>query len=90
MATEDCFKERSVKTLDHYSCMQTIMRQVNWLPGAKPDIGDNKAKQLIFRNIPDTYKEKYSESSHSVADEPLVSILQYMEQQENFDAYQHS
>ena len=62
------------------------MRRINRLPGIEPNIGDNKSKQLIFRSMPDKYKRSYLESGHVVADETLVSIVRYMEQQENFDA----
>ncbi|OEU11393.1 hypothetical protein FRACYDRAFT_245874 [Fragilariopsis cylindrus CCMP1102] len=77
MATEECIKSRNVATLDH----------CNRLPGIEPNIGDNKSKQLIiFRSMPDKYKRSYLESGHVVADETLVSIVRYMEQQENVDA----
>jgi hypothetical protein len=36
--------------------------------------------------MPDKYKRSYLESGHVVADETLVPIVRYMEQQENFDA----
>ena len=70
--------------------MQTMMRRINRLPGIEPDVEYNKLGRLIIRSISDKYDRNYLESGHIVADETLVSIVRYMEQQENFDAYSQS
>ena len=86
MATEECIQSRNAATLDHCNRMQIMMRRMNRLPGIEPYTGDNKSKQLIFRSMLDKYKRSYLESGHVVADETLVSVVRYMEQQENVDA----